>query len=217
MRIIPPLVFAASLVFAHAALAQKVYRWVDENGVVHYGDRMPVDRAGQDHHVLNKQGVTIEEVERDLTPEERAALAKAAEQEALQRERDRALLGTYLSVEEIEMLRDRRIQLIDTQSRVTRRYLITLEEQLGKLQVEAEKFRPADAGEDDDRPPMPEGLAEDIATTRATIAEYQQDLLRAATEKERVRAKFGADIQRFRELKAKESGQARRAGVKPSG
>lgn len=216
MRSVPQIVLAASLAFAPTAFADNVYRWVDEDGVVHYGDRVPAERAGQDHHVLNKQGVTIEEVERDLTPEEREALARAAEERALQLERDRALLGTYLSVGEIEMLRDRRIQLIDAQSRVTQRYLISLEEQLDKLELEADRFSQGDADEDDDRPPMPESLVEDIATTRATIDEYQQDLQRATAEKEEVRAKFGADIERFRELKSQESTQTSQAGVQSS-
>ncbi|MGW8367567.1 MAG: DUF4124 domain-containing protein, partial [Gammaproteobacteria bacterium] len=33
--------------------AQKLYRWVDENGRVHYGDRIPPEASGQSRDLLN--------------------------------------------------------------------------------------------------------------------------------------------------------------------
>jgi hypothetical protein len=32
---------------------QKLYRWVDKNGQVHYGDSVPAEYAEQDRDVLN--------------------------------------------------------------------------------------------------------------------------------------------------------------------
>src|SRR4026209_733931 len=95
---------------AGGALAQdkgkKVYRWVDKNGQVHYGDSVPAEYAEQDRDVLNKQGVKIGREEGTITPEE--AAAKAAEDKAtaddLKRKlRDRVLIQTYQSVKELEV------------------------------------------------------------------------------------------------------------------
>ena len=35
------------------------YRWVDEHGVVHYGDNIPPQYASQDRTILNSQGVEV--------------------------------------------------------------------------------------------------------------------------------------------------------------
>ena len=54
-------------------------------------------------------------------------------QKELQARADQALLATYLSVEEIVMHRDRRVELFQAQSRVTELYLRNLERRLTKL------------------------------------------------------------------------------------
>ena len=74
-----------------------------------------------------------------------AAEAKARElqmQKELQLRADKALLATYLSVEEIVMHRDRRIELFQAQSRVTELYLRNLEARLQKLRSDASRYQP---------------------------------------------------------------------------
>ena len=36
-----------------------VYKWVDEQGITHYGDHIPPEYAAQEQHVMNAQGVEI--------------------------------------------------------------------------------------------------------------------------------------------------------------
>ena len=57
-----------ALSFAGAAAAAEVYRWVDENGEVHYSESLPPDYQDRGHDVLNRQGMVVEEG-RKLTPE----------------------------------------------------------------------------------------------------------------------------------------------------
>src|SRR5688572_14594271 len=98
---------------AGAAAAQsekqkKLYRWVDKNGQVHYGDSVPAEYAEQDREVLNRQGVPVGREEGTITPEEAAAKAvadKAARDEQKRKLRDRVLLQTYQSVQERENIR----------------------------------------------------------------------------------------------------------------
>jgi hypothetical protein len=53
------LTLAAGMADAQSQKGQKkVYRWVDKNGQVHYGDSVPAEYADQDRDVLNRQGVT---------------------------------------------------------------------------------------------------------------------------------------------------------------
>ncbi len=120
----------------------KTYRWVDNDGVVHFGDQVPPEYASSKRQVLNEFGVPVATEDGAKTPEQIAAEKAAAKKEADERRRvllaarrDQVLLDTYLSVDEIEALRDRRLELIDTQIKVTETYLQGLREILQKLQA----------------------------------------------------------------------------------
>src|SRR5690242_6676333 len=54
----------AGFVLAVAAQAQaatkQTYKWVDEKGVVHYGDSVPSEYSQREQAVLNAQGVVVQ-------------------------------------------------------------------------------------------------------------------------------------------------------------
>jgi hypothetical protein len=56
-----------------AESGRTVYKWVDEHGVIHYGDHIPPEYATQERQVINKQGVEIRRLEAQKTPEQLAA------------------------------------------------------------------------------------------------------------------------------------------------
>jgi hypothetical protein len=89
-----------------AEASGKVYRWVDENGVVHFGDAIPPEYSRERHEVLDGRGVRV------VIHEPKAADSPVRD------DRDRALLATYRSVAEIESVRDRRIGYLDAQNEV---------------------------------------------------------------------------------------------------
>jgi hypothetical protein len=184
----------------------KLYRWVDDNGVVHYGDRIPPQYANRDRNVLNNQGVRVGFEEGEVTPEERAAIAarqtEAEAQVAAKAEvarRDRVLLDTYLSVSDIEDLRNRRLELLESQIKVTELYLTNLRKRLVTLQDEASNYKPYSAREG--APQVPANLALDISRTAASINLYEQTLARTRTDQATLKSAFDTDIERFRELK----------------
>ena len=91
--------------------------------------------------------------------------------------RDKVLLSTYLSVEEIEALRDRRIELVAGQIRVTQIYLDNLRNKLLKLEKEAQRFSPYSS--DPDARPIDEKLARELSDTLDSIMLYEQNLSRS--------------------------------------
>ena len=111
------LTFLSASLLACAPAQAATYRWVDQNGKVQYGDVMPPSQTG--HTVLDKQGRVIKEVKRasQITEERERQAEAAARQEAEKRKqvdlirRDRALLATYSNEKEIELARDRAIEL----------------------------------------------------------------------------------------------------------
>ncbi len=61
------LFLAATILAAGSAMAAKVFRWVDENGAVHYSETLPPDFDDQRHDELDSQGIVRLE-NQTLTP-----------------------------------------------------------------------------------------------------------------------------------------------------
>ena len=199
------LVVGSLLLGMTQALAQTLYRWVDDEGQVHYSDHVPQAASRQDHQVLNAQGVAIAYVEGAATEEElvertRLALLAAAEAKAVEEQAhtDSVLLETYLSVEEIVSLRDRRLELLTAQVTVSEQYIENLTQRLGELQQTAGNFKPLN--DNPNARDMPEYLELDISRTTASIELYEETLGRTRTQQENVTNSFASDIERFRQL-----------------
>lgn len=189
-------------VLAAAQTEQKLYRWVDKEGNVHYGDSIPAEYAEVDKEVLNEHGITLDVMRGKKSD---AELAEERRQEELrmrreqQRRQDQALLATYLSVDEIVMHRDRRVELFQAQSRVTELYLRNLQKRLESLEAEASRYRPY--SEDPDAEMIKPELAADIASTREAIARHEANLQRFQQDEQSIVARFDGDIDRFKQLK----------------
>ncbi len=191
---------------SHEGKHAPVYKWVDEKGVVHYGDAIPPQYADQDKTILNSQGVPVGSIPGRRTPEQAAAEAaqRKAEEHAKElavqnRQRDQNLLATYLSVEEIESLRDRRAEILDAQARVTGQYLEQLRGHQKSLEQQASRYRPYNTSPN--APQMPERLAEDLVHTASDIGTQTRNLEVKRQELEKLKAQFASDIARFKELK----------------
>lgn len=197
----------ASLALASVAgAAEEIYRWVDENGTVHYGDSVPPKYAKTDRDIISDQGIKLKTLRGEQTAEEREADKRKAEIEekerqriAAARERDQVLLTTYLSVAEIEALRNRRKELLEGRIRVTEIYLSTLRDKLAKLQKDASRFQPYST--EPDARPIHENLARELSNTLNSIIVYEKTLAETHNQQTQMVAKFDADIDRFRELK----------------
>jgi hypothetical protein len=180
----------------------KVYRWIDAEGNVYFGDSIPAEYAEFPKEVLNDRGVTVGNLEGKKTEEQKEAdrleTARRVAQE-LQQRADQALLATYLTVEEILMHRDRRIELFLAQSRVTELYLSNLELRLGSLRTDASKYQPY--RDDSDAPMIPETLAQDLRTTKETIDRHKRNLKKFQSDKQQIIERFDGDISRFKILK----------------
>ena len=113
---------AAVLALALATPAgAATYKWTDEDGKVHYSDKAPPE-APKGAAVLDKQGRQVKQIEAPPSPEELKAKADAEEkQRAMQRTRDeqarkdRALLQSYTSENEIDLARARAVSTLEAQ------------------------------------------------------------------------------------------------------
>ena len=194
------LLLAASAVEAREG--QRLYRWVDGDGQVHFGDTIPAEYAEMDKQVLNEHGITVELLRGKKSAAaiaEEKRLERIAREIELQRRADQALLATYMSIEEILMHRDRRVELFQAQTRVTELYLRNLQRRMENLLSSASGFQPYN--DDPDAPMIDRDLSDEIAATRETIARHEGNLQRFRSDETNIVKRFEGDIIRFKKLK----------------
>jgi hypothetical protein len=189
-----------------AALAAPVptsaatYKWVDDNGVVHYTDKMPPEAVNKGSVELSKQGVPVRKTDPALTPEQRRAREQEAERQAQAKKtqeetarRDRALLASYSSEPEIDLARNRTLATIDTAVQSANAY----SEQLSRRRSELMAKK---AGYGDK--PVPPALQGELDSLNAEITRQTELIARKKGEAVSVAARYDADKQRWRELTA---------------
>ena len=176
-----------------------LYKWVDKDGVTHYGDHVPPEYANQEQHVLNSQGYEIRHQDAQKSAEQMAA-DDQKKLDAQQRQiRDKNLLSTYASVQEIERLRDQRLTLIADQIKVTNQFLDTLNGRMKKMRVDSQRFKPYNS--DPKAPSMPDQMAEDLVRLTTDVRTQEQNLKQKRSEEATMSIQFESDIDRFKELK----------------
>ena len=183
---------------AHA----NTFRWVDENGRVHYSDQIPPSESNRAYTVLNKEGVTVNNIEKVKTKEElakeKSLKEQQEEQERIAREKqnhDRILLDTYTKVSDLEDTRDRYIATLEGLIKVAQYKLTNFNSELDKQNKIA-------ANLEREGKVMPEVMRQDISNLQRQIDLQNKFILSQRAQQQEVKDKFAADIKRFKELKA---------------
>jgi hypothetical protein len=204
-RFITPILCALLCLPAVSVQAGKLYKWVDDNGQVRYGDRIPPQYAKKSNKTLNSQGVVVDQkaaakTREQVAEEERLKKVKA-EEERIQREKayqDRILLDTFTNEDEMIMTRNGKIDAIEAVIRVTHGRSEKLKQRLSELRSRAANLERSGS-------PIPKQLNAQITEARHQIIENNEYIENRKTEQQRIREKFEADIKRFRELKMAEA------------
>jgi hypothetical protein len=190
---------AAKKVNTQKRAPEEVYRCRDAQGQPHFGQSIPPPCMDRDIEVLDETGRVVRIIPGRLALEQGAA-KQAAEQAAKDSaQRDRTLLATYLSVPDIERLRDQRLEQLVQQAQVTRQYIDNLREREARLMSDVQRYRPY--SEKPKALPLPDHVAEEIVNTVNGLQVYEQQLAKGTVEQDRLRTEFAADIARFKELK----------------
>ncbi len=182
------------------ATPSKTYRWVDDQGVTHYGDSIPPENAQGNIAELNSTGVALKVSPARLPPAEQAALLQRDEDAAKVKQHDQFLLTTYTSAHDIEQLRDERVAQLAAQITASRGYIDSVGSRLASLRERARSFKPYSASPTARR--MPDPLAAEIVQTLNEARSQADTLASREQEVREVRRTFQADIDRYRELVA---------------
>lgn len=153
------------------------YRWVDDEGNVHYGDSLPPTARGGSHSRLDASGAVIETFDATRRAVEEVAEEQAGKNAPSRDERDRILLQSFATERDIIMTRDDRLAGVDIQITLIERRIDQLEEHL--------------AHTDD---------AERAAHLHDRLATQQQALDDFRERRDTIATRFNTDLERFREL-----------------
>ena len=192
--------FLLILLVSFPAQAGKLYSWVDEHGKTHYGNTVPPQYAQQGNTELNKRGAVIKKTDAALTPEQRKAkedeLAQQKEDEKKvleQKRRDKALLNTYTTEKEIDLVRDRNLQQGELQ-------LQSMELRTKQIQPQLDQARKRKEDLVAKKRPLPPDLQQELEEKGKELQRLQEMIRQKRAEMDAIRARFEDDKKRFREL-----------------
>ena len=115
-------ILSVVLVASSLSAQAKMYRWVDEEGQMHFGDEIPHEYLVREHDELNDSGAVIKHKKAAETDEQKAKAKrveyerrKVALIEKKKKQRDRVLLDTYTTKRDLIVARDSRLEAVDSQ------------------------------------------------------------------------------------------------------
>lgn len=194
--------FALSFAAPHSVLADgKMYKWTDEDGVVHYGDHVPAKHVKARAEVLNAQGVTVSVIEAEKTAQDlaeeirlRGLEEERLAAEAARRAYDRALLDSYESVDDIFATRKRRLDAVDGQIVFTTHHISQTKNRIASIEAEISRVTKA-------KRKVSQQLANELAGARKALEELMENLEAHYLDQARIRIKYAEDIERFKVLR----------------
>lgn len=192
---------ASFLVLSVTPLAADTYRWKDKNGKIHYGEAVPAEYADQPYDVLNKHGIVIRHVENtpgqvadpvEDKPEKKEREPLISEEER-QIQSDRLLVIRYSSEEDIQQQLELELAQTGYDAKVLRQSFESTDAAIrGQISQAADQQR---AGQK----VTAEQQAE-IDQLYARRAQDKKQLTANREREERIRARYAADLERYRFL-----------------
>jgi hypothetical protein len=200
-----------AVILAGAAQAAEVYRWVDENGEVHYSETLPPDHQDKGHDVLNERGIVLDE-DQQLTPpppeekpveEERQELPRDASglprakamysENELQARMDNFLMLRYDNEQEIADAMNVEIKQLSYDRRLLETSNASMSESYrGQIRIAAEKQR---AGQQ-----VSQETVEELDNLQTRLAANAVSLAGLQAREDSIRAEFQKQLDRYRYL-----------------
>jgi hypothetical protein len=194
------LLLLPALLLAGNALAERLYKWVDADGQVHYSNRLPPEAAKRERKVINEQGRTLKVYRAPLTAEEKAEQTRIEELEKKRRElaekraiHDRSLLATYTNTDDMNTAMERKLASVESLIKLTNSRINSQQNRLLELTEDAASYERSGKQ-------MPDNLQRQISNIRDQITQNKAFIDDKKLEMDDIRLQFEADIRRFTEL-----------------
>ena len=197
------LFLAAAALLSFAGASAALYRWVDEKGVMQYSDKPP-DAKGKSGVEMSKRGIVLKKLDAPLPPEQQKAKEedearrRAEEQQSLaQRRADHALLQSFSSVHEIDLKRDRELQMLDATLGTLRNQERSVDERMREDRKLLDGY--AKRGQ-----PAPGSVSDDVSRAEVELKRIRSGIENREKEMAATRDHYDALRKRYLELRQQE-------------
>jgi hypothetical protein len=176
--------------------SKRIVKWVDAQGATHYGDKLPAQEAGRNNTEISNQGIVVKRnVKADTNAEQQDQEKLAAQR------KDNILLASYTKVEEIDLARDRNLEM----DQATLQALSVQKENVANRTARNEKtaasFRKRNK-------PLPPYLNDELKQAKTEIGKLDQQIAERKLSMEATRKRFADEKARFIALKQNNSTDA---------
>ena len=181
----------------------KMYKWIDENGEMHFGDKIPQKYLAKEHDVLNEHGMKVKHKEAEKNAQEKA------EEQRLEQERkkavlevqkkkklDRVLLDAYDSENDLIIARDSRLDAVSTQIRLSEaiisesnKKIKSMEERVAQIKVSGRE--------------VPDNLYVSLENEKQQVATQTRVMQSHKKRSDEISEKYNDYVKRFREAQAR--------------
>ncbi len=197
----PGLITLLMLALAMPASAA-LYRWTDQNGKVHYSDKVPQKVSQKGHIELNENGtkkkvVISAEKRKKIREQKLLEIAQSKEQAAKKKQqdlkemRDIQLLNMFTTPEELIKVYNSKLEMTEESINLLKARHKRQSQKLERLEQRHERSKNAQTKE---------ALGKKIDDLLDSLTVYQQAITENYVEKEKLKKEFAENLTRFTEL-----------------
>ncbi len=209
MRFILLTVSAVILTCAFSVQA-KMYKWVDEDGQVHFGDRIPPEYLVKEHDELNELGVKTRHREAAKTSEQKAEERRLEREqkkielaEKKKKQRDRVLLDTYTTERDLVVARDSRLDAVNSQINLAESIISDSNNKIESMEQQVAEIKASNRE-------VPIDLYKRIDNEKQQVAVQTKVMENHKKRSIEISEQFNGYIDRFKVLKAEQKAKRER-------
>ena len=196
------LIITSILLSSSFAVQAKMYRWVDENGQMHFGDKIPIQYQVKAHDELNQSGAVVKRREAAKTIEEKATAARAERErkrlaliEKKKRQRDRVLLDTYTTERDLLVARDSRLDAAASQIQLAESIINDSNNKIESMEKQVISI-------EESKRVVPDSLHKRIENEKHQVTVQTKVMGKNIVRRDEIAKQFNDYIARFKELKS---------------
>ncbi len=179
--------------------------WINKQNVRECGDRIPPEYSKQEIYFKSKRGVTLKIKKAAKTAEQLAMERKLAKKLAIeekrrhrQAEKDRTLLKTYLTIDDLLHLLNSKLTIMKAKMAAVEKKQAKLRTQFRQLVAKAANFERLGKA-------IPAGISHDLQSVKKQLDNTRKSLKTWTEQRKRTKAKHYQEIENFMYLKIRDT------------
>ena len=179
------------LAISNIAVAEgkKIVKWVDSKGVTQYGDKLPASEAGRNSTEMNTQGITVK---KNVAADKSNELQD--QQKLAQERKDKILLASYTKAEEIDLAKERNLELDKAALQALGQQKINVSNRTARNNKLADGFKAR-------KKPMPAYLIDELKLFKTELTNIDKQLAQRKLSMAATSARYTEEKARFIALK----------------